>query len=208
MHLLNELASNFCWFKKILRVHNMNWMIFVHALILTVGVAVMDVFFSQVRRIWWYLLLYGMMFLGVWLFESKAEASELTIHAQMDIEWLSRYDGRTRKSNNETDIEYFKKELQFHKDNAIRTCAAAKERCWWLPKLDERKSARYCWTSAMAMAVPGTPEFKLGAVILNVLLEYGLDCSEEWNYIDNKLYWCKYHTEMVEFYEDILKKSL
>ncbi|EFB42177.1 MULTISPECIES: hypothetical protein [Parachlamydia] len=50
------------------------------------------------------------------------------------------------------------------------------------------------------MAVPGSPQSKLIAAILNLLLQYGLDCLAEWEEIDEKLYWIKYHYEMAEFY--------
>ncbi|CCB85205.1 putative uncharacterized protein [Parachlamydia acanthamoebae UV-7] len=56
------------------------------------------------------------------------------------------------------------------------------------------------------MAVPGSPQSKLIAAILNLLLQYGLDCLDEWEEIDEKLYRIKYHYEMAEFYQDVLNK--
>ena len=97
-----------------------------------------------------------------------------------------------------------KQKYDFHKANADRCYEEAKERCWWLPKIDERKKARYCLTSGGAMLAFGDPRSKLMAAFVNALIQYGLDCCDEWEFINNKFYWAEYHYEMMEFYGQML----
>lgn len=94
---------------------------------------------------------------------------------------------------------------QFHKENAERCYEDAKDRCWWLPNLTDRQNARYCLTNAGALLAFGDPRSKLIAVVINTLVQYGLDCCDEWDYINHKLYWAQYHYEMMEFYQGMLK---
>jgi hypothetical protein len=95
--------------------------------------------------------------------------------------------------------------VQFHKENGERCYEDAKERCWWLPYIPERDKARYCFTAFGAMAAPAEPRSKVIVTIITLLIQYGLDCTEEWHYINNKLYWSRYHFEMMEFHQDLVK---
>ncbi len=97
--------------------------------------------------------------------------------------------------------------LKFHKENAERCYEEAKNKCWWLPNVTNQKNARYCLTNAGAMVAFGDPKSKLMAVIVNTLVQYGLDCCDEWEYINNKLYWAEYHYEMMEFFERVIKNG-
>ena len=76
-----------------------------------------------------------------------------------------------------------------------------------LPNLTDRQNARYCFTASIAGITPLPPQSKLIAIILATLAEYGVDCVNEWYYINEKLYWSQYHYEMAEFYEEVLRKS-
>ncbi len=102
------------------------------------------------------------------------------------------------------DKKFYQEKVNFHKANAERTYKDAKNRCWWLPVLSDRENAKYCFTTAVALLTPNSPQSKLVAATMTLLLQYGLDCIDEWNYIQNKLHWSQYHYEMMEFYQDIL----
>lgn len=102
-------------------------------------------------------------------------------------------------------ISFYRDKIEFHRQNAERTYNDAKEACWWLPNFDDRKKARYCFASAMAVVGSSSPMSKVIAYILYTLGEYGFACLDEWDYINNKLHWSQYHYEMKEFYEHILK---
>lgn len=43
-------------------------MLMVYALILTLGVVVVDVFGKQIKKWWWYVVIFLLMLLGQWLF--------------------------------------------------------------------------------------------------------------------------------------------
>jgi hypothetical protein len=103
--------------------------------------------------------------------------------------------------------KFFMDKIKFHEENAVRTFKDAKEKCWWLPEIDDRKKARYCFTTFMAGIVPGHPLSVCVNMILVLLGNYGIDCLAEWEYIQNKLYWAQYHYEMKEFYEECLVKG-
>ena len=60
------------------------------------------------------------------------------------------------------------------------------------------------YTNAGIMVISGDPRSKIITAIVNSLVQYGLDCCEEWEYINTKFYWAQYHYEMAEFYESLL----
>ena len=109
-----------------------------------------------------------------------------------------------KKSVDELRIEWIK-EYEFHKTNAIRCYEDAKDRCWWLPEISDRDKARYCYTSAFAALGTSVPSTKLLLMVGSLLLQYGLDMQDEWNYIDNKMHWARYHFEMCDHYQKLLE---
>ena len=105
------------------------------------------------------------------------------------------------------DYDYCKtnaQKMQFHKENGDRCLADAKERCWWLPYIPAREKARYCCTNLAIFASPGEPRSKIITALINTLIQYGIDCQDEWHYINNKLYWSQYHYEMMEFHQQLI----
>lgn len=114
----------------------------------------------------------------------------------------------TKKSNNCYDeCTTNAEKARFHKTNAERTFNDAKDKCWYLPKLSERDKARYCFTNIGAIISNTTPQSKIVVCLVTSLIQYGIDCSDEWNYINNKLYWSQYHYEMMEFHLDLIKNG-
>ncbi len=97
--------------------------------------------------------------------------------------------------------------VQFHKENGYRCYDDAKERSWWLPYIEDRAKARYCFTSLGILASPGDPKSKIIITVITALIQYGIDSSDEWSYIDNKLYWSQYHFEMMEFHEHLIRQG-
>ncbi len=101
----------------------------------------------------------------------------------------------------------FRQKRDESKANAERTYRDAKDRCWWLPNVDDRNMARHCFEVALASLNPGTPQSKLVCMLLVALGEYSWYCWDEWEYIENKLKWSAYHWDMYEFYCDVLDKG-
>lgn len=150
----------------------------------------------------------GLLFLGLFFLFGKCHAEVLNPHAQWQISQFHEeqiFAKQKPKSVEELKVEYNDK-ISFHRENGWRTYNDAKDKCWWLPDHDHRDNARYCWTGAIALLAPNTPQSKVVACILVWLCQYGIDCLDEWDYINNKMYWSQYHFEMMEFYEDLLKK--
>lgn len=116
---------------------------------------------------------------------------------------------KSTKSNNKCydDCETNAEKVRFHKSNGIRTFNDAKDRCWYLPKLSHREKARYCFTNIGAVLSNSTPQSKIVATVVITLIQYGLDCTDEWNYIKNKLYWSQYHFEMMEFHQELINQG-
>lgn len=109
------------------------------------------------------------------------------------------------KSPTKKDKKYYERKEKFHSTEANRYYIHAKQKMWYLPDLDDREKARYCFTSAVTTAMPGDPRAKIVGVVLQFFLQYGLDCIYEWNYIQNQLYWAAYHFEMADFYFEVLE---
>ncbi len=143
-----------------------------------------------------YFLAIVFLILGIFFF-SRAYGYE-NIHAIEKIQ-LHFYKGLDYEQ-----CSTFEQKRQFHKENAERCLNDAKECCWWLPNLSHRKKAQYCFTNTGILLIPGDPKVKVITALVNTLIQYGLDCCDEWHYINNKLYWAQYHTEMYDFYTDLV----
>ncbi|MGK5595676.1 MAG: hypothetical protein ACSNEK_10025 [Parachlamydiaceae bacterium] len=102
---------------------------------------------------------------------------------------------------------YYEKKVAMHRSNAERTWNNAKNKCWYLPNIQKRKAAQNAFNAIMASFGGATPMSKLVLALLSLLTNYGLDCIEEWHYIEDQLNWCQYHCEMVEFYLTVLEKG-
>ena len=93
---------------------------------------------------------------------------------------------------------------QFHKENSVRCLQDAKDCCWYLPTLSKREKARQCFTSLGIMLVPAEPKARIISALVSALIQYGVNCSDEWHYINEKLYWAQYHADMSEHYSDLI----
>lgn len=141
---------------------------------------------------------------------NKAHASENTYHfhknSSIDIEcFMKSFDPKgfltPQKRAHYTALR------DDHKLEADYALKAAKNKIWFLPDLEERDPMKYCWQAAGAAALPGTPMSKLCSIIILTLLQYGQDCSSEWQYISYQLHSAEYNYEMYEFYDEILKNG-
>lgn len=104
------------------------------------------------------------------------------------------------------DCQTYEEKYKFHKENAERCFSDAKNKCWYIPNIADRDKARYCLTNLGAWASATDLRSKIITVIVTTLVQYGLDCCDEWNYIKDKLHWSKYHYEMMEFYEGVINQ--
>ena len=176
----------------------------IESTILTGVLFVCNIFFKRGHNIKVYVIYFIAIFLGNYLLSQKAEASEFIPNCEIEMKamifGLHHYENLT-----EEEREYYWKKIQFHEKEAKRTYNDAKNRCWWLPNINDRDKAKYCFTTAIAAIPANTPQSRIIMAILTFMTQYGLDCIDEWNYIQNKLHWCQYHYKQKELYEDVLK---
>lgn len=95
--------------------------------------------------------------------------------------------------------------FDMHSFNAIRTYNDAKDCVWWLPNLTWRQWGRDAWVAACAMASTKTPCQALVVAFSTMLSQYGLHCADQWDYIEDKLYWSEYHFNECIKYAQLLQ---
>lgn len=93
-----------------------------------------------------------------------------------------------------------------HHFNAVRTYTDAYNKIWWLPNLTWRQIGRDCWVSACGLAATNSPTQALIVCFSTLLSQYGLHCLDEWDYIEEKLSWSKYHFDQCVHYAGLLNK--
>lgn len=91
-----------------------------------------------------------------------------------------------------------------HNFNAVRTYQDAYNRVWWLPDLSWRQIGRDAWVAACSTAGGNSPSARLVIAFAAMLSSYGLHCLDEWDYIQDKLYWSQYHFEQCAYYAGLL----
>lgn len=91
-----------------------------------------------------------------------------------------------------------------HHFHGVRTYTDAYNKVWWLPNLTWRQLGRDAWVAACSMASTKTPGAALVVAFSTMLSQYGLHCLDEWDYIQDKLYWANYHFEQCIYYAKLL----
>ncbi len=133
------------------------------------------------------LLLLGLFYLSqVYAYETEHAKWHIHLHAHKALVYENCFTNHQKK--------------QFHAENSERCLKDAKEACWYLPNVSKREKARQCFTSLGIMLIPAEPKIKIISSLVSALIQYGINCSDEWHYIQDKLYWAQYHAEMYEHY--------
>ncbi len=110
-----------------------------------------------------------------------------------------------KQAYTQKDKKYYQKMERYHDNEGHKCYENAKSRMWYLPNLTDREKARYCFTCAITTAMPGDPRAKIVGTIAQLIIQFGLDWIDEYNYVKNQLNWCAYHYEMSDFYYDVLR---
>ncbi len=92
-----------------------------------------------------------------------------------------------------------------HHYDAVRTYNDAYNRIWWLPNLTMRQIGRDAWVAAASACGTKSPSQALVVAFTSMLTQYGLHCLDEWDIIQDKLYWSKYHFEQCVYYSNLLR---
>ena len=104
-------------------------------------------------------------------------------------------------------IQKAEQERDMYKKNAERCFKDAQDACWWLPNTSDRKKTRELFTITVNTMLASDVKSKLIAMLTTSLIFYGMDCLDEWEYINNKLFWARYHWEMYEFHVELIAKA-
>jgi len=91
-----------------------------------------------------------------------------------------------------------------HHFHAVRTYTDAYNKVWFLPDISFRQLGRDAWIAACATAGGSTVTGRLVSAFATMLCSYGLHCLDEWDYIQEKLYWADYHFKQCEHYARLL----
>lgn len=98
-------------------------------------------------------------------------------------------------------------ELNMHRREGQRCYDEAQNKCWWLPDVGDRNRARECYQAFIASMGGASLTSKMVLSLLSLLGSYGLDCLEEWEYIEYKLNWAKYHFDLCDHYQNMLNEA-
>lgn len=179
----------------------------INSLIITLAVLTGAIFMKEKIKYWFYVLMFFSILLINLLF-SQAHAREFdSLHdAKLEIHVLSEWIDSIHCLTADQRI-FYEQKLKQHRFDAERTWNNAKNKCWYLPNKSNRDAAKNCFNAVMASFGGVTPMSKLVLSLISLLTSHGIDCIDEWYYIEEQLGWCQYHCEMVEFYLTVLEKG-
>ena len=95
----------------------------------------------------------------------------------------------------------------FYKYHGDRCLNDARQKCWYYPKLTERRKMEYSFSAMATLAAPGTPQSKLISTLLVTLVNFGVDAWSEWDEMKTKLNWSEYHYGMMEFHQHLITQG-
>lgn len=132
-----------------------------------------------------------------------------------DQEFLfEKYHGRSRWEakpgrNNGVSVNQVQKwqdEYDHHHFHAVRTYQDAYDRVWYLPNVSWRQLGRDAWVAACSSVGGSTINSRLVIAFATALSNYGLHCIDEWEYIEEKLNWSRYHFDECAKYAKLLNR--
>jgi len=108
---------------------------------------------------------------------------------------------------NSSQARTYRDKKNYHQEQGILALERAQEKFWWLPRINDRVMARSCYTSVLTTVTASTPQSKIMAAVVNMMITYGLSAMDEWDYINYNLAEAEHHFELMEFYNDVLNKA-
>jgi hypothetical protein len=171
------------------------------AIILTFSLLTAGIITKKMLKPYQYIFAFLFYILIILMFDSKLHAAVL--QSRVEIKHLELANIRLISISKE-DKRFYRDKVKFHKENAERCYNDAKDRCFLIPDFDDRRNAEFCLVTAGTLLLANDPRSKIIAITIDLLIYYGLNMIDEWNYIQNKLHWAEYHMEMMEFYQSVL----
>lgn len=132
------------------------------------------------------------------------------INLAKSAKWVNPYEHKwdnpvyAKGKGNANQRKEWQEAYDMHHFNAVRTYNDAYNKVWWLPNLTWRQVGRDAWIAACATAGTKTVCSALVVAFSTMLSQYGLHCLDEWDYIQDKLYWSDYHFGQCSYYAKLL----
>lgn len=170
--------------------------------------------FKQEHKWYAYLISYTLLVLLNLLFIGKAHASIISHQQIIPIDYekyFDDYEYSLKRELKNMSLSYNQRQtyvrlINEHEKFAKSNLEEAKQKCAWLPSMDDRSKAQHCFTTIMATITNTTPMSKIIGALASMLTIYGINVLYEWNEIQTLLGYSQYHYEMKEFYEQVLIK--
>jgi hypothetical protein len=142
--------------------------------------------------------------------EANAQSYMMETHFYLTAQNL--YEELRGVKTEEQQRKEWQEEYDMHHYNAVRTYQNAIEKGWWYPNLKKRELFRkglICSGAIISAAGPLTaaPTIRITAAIITCLVQYGLDCCDAYEYIEDQLYWCDFHLQKCAEYAELLEKG-
>lgn len=145
----------------------------------------------------------------------KAEASELVDHKRFSHDYsvflrhkereIGYQGGTYAYKLNNSEKEKYERLEQEALEKAYDYYCQAQNKSMWIPDIQDRTKAEYCFSTAITMLSITNPMSKVVGTIVQLAGIYGIHVMREWNEINTLLNYSKHYYEQQEFYSDILK---
>jgi len=96
--------------------------------------------------------------------------------------------------------------LVLHREKGEEYFNAAKEICWYLPRVSDREKAKIAFISMMAV-FPGPIQLKLVLGVGALLTEYGICCIDAFYDVDFNMNMSTFHYRLADAFYDHIKKN-
>ena len=177
----------------------------IRAVVLIIPLVCFAYFTSELKKQWgWYIGLFLFFWLVQWYFAPLANSYEYTPRARVEIAQLMQqpHAALTQK----TRAQYLSN-AEYHTNKAFEEYNTARDICWWLPRQSDREKARKAITTFGTIALPTTPLHRCMATLIGLLVQYGVDCVDEWYNIKELLESAQYNSEMAQVYRDLVNNN-
>lgn len=159
---------------------------------------------------WRYAAIFFIVFAFMLFNSSKAEASTLSIkyaHHEFLSEQAYYFEIKHRAIKlNDLEKRKYQALVDDHLKKAYENYSQAQERCMWIPRIEDKIKAEYCFATALNLLSSANPMSKVVGTTLQLATTYGIHVMQEWREINTLLNYAKYHYEQQEFYSDVLRQ--
>lgn len=115
-----------------------------------------------------YVIIFIIAFLGAIVFGSSLHAE--IPDAKIEIKQIQFYLNNLQTKLSREDKKFYQDKIRFHMSNGNRCYNDVKNKCAWLPGIDDRDTAKFCLVTAGTLITPMDPLSKLMAVTVELFI--------------------------------------